>query len=165
MIRLMFFIMIFPIISLANNQTLYYEPRTVILTGIIKILKFPGPPNYTSIKDGDLDETGGYLLLDKPIDVAIDPKVEDSNNQPEKNVALLQLVVRNNLHWKKIKEDNQVQIIGTLFSTLTAHHHARVLVNLNKISVLFQASRQSNKLQLTKEDKQFLKFQHLQSNK
>lgn len=160
MIRLMIFIMLFPIMGLANNQTLYYEPRVVTLTGIIKILKFPGPPNYTSIKDGDSEETGAYLLLEKPIDVAIDSQVNDSNNQPEKNVVLLQLIVRRD----KIKEGNKVQVMGTLFSTLTAHHHARVLVNLNKISILSRVLTNSNPLRLTHEDRQFLKFQHLQAN-
>lgn len=164
MIRLMILIMLFPIMGLANNQTLYYEPRLVTLTGIIKILKFPGPPNYTSIKDGDSEETGAYLLLEKPIDVAIDSQIKDSNNQPEKNVVLLQLVVRNNHYWDKIKEGNKVRVTGTLFSTLTAHHHARVLVNLNKISVLSRVLTKSNQLRLTHEDTQFLKFQHLQAN-
>lgn len=164
MIRLMIFIMLFPIMCLANNQTLYYDPRVVTLAGIIKILKFPGPPNYTSVKDGDLEETGAYLLLEKPIDVAIASQVKDSNNQPEKNVVLLQLVVRNSHHWIKIKEGNKVQVAGTLFSTLTAHHHARVLVNLNKVSVLSRASTKSNKLRLTHEDRRFLKLQHIQTN-
>lgn len=164
MIRLMILIMLFPIMGLANNQTLYYEPRIATLTGIIKILKFPGPPNYTSIKDGDSEETGAYLLLENPIDVAINPQVKDSNNQPEKNIVLLQLVVTDNHYWDKIKEGNKVQVRGTLFSTLTAHHHARVLVNLNKISVLSRVLTKSNQLRLTHEDTQFLKFQHLQAN-
>jgi hypothetical protein len=77
---------------------------------------------------------------------------------------LLQLVVRDNHCWDKIKEGNKVQVTGTLFSTLTAHHHARVLVNLNKISVLSRVLTKSNQLRLTHEDRQFLKFQHLQEN-
>src|SRR5579872_2971040 len=118
MIRLMMFIMLFPIISLANNQILYYAPQTITLTGTIKILTFPGPPNYTSIKDGDSDETGGYLLLDKPINVENSPQAKDSNDQPEENVALLQFVVRDRRHWNKIKEGNKVRVTGVLFSAL-----------------------------------------------
>ncbi|WP_454782623.1 DUF4431 domain-containing protein [Legionella sp. WA2022007384] len=149
--------MLFPIISLANNQTFYYEPNVVELTGIIKILKFPGPPNYTSTKDGDVEETGGYLQLDKPIDVEINPTLKKNNdNQPEKNVSLLQLVVTDKDQWNKIKEGNKVRITGTLFHAHTGHHHARVLINLKEIGVFANQTEHDHKLQLTPEDQPFL---------
>ena len=101
------------------------------------------------------------MLLEKPIDTAIDAEVQDRNNIPEKNVSLLQLIVLDS-HRDKIKEGDKVQITGTLFSTVTAHHHARVLVNLNRVST-FSSLMKSNKLRLTHEDRQFLKFQHMQT--
>ncbi|MCX7115014.1 MAG: hypothetical protein NTW08_03785 [Gammaproteobacteria bacterium] len=54
---------------IAKNKTFFYEPHLTSLTGEIKMLKFPGPPNYTSIKEGDRDETGPYLILTAPIDI------------------------------------------------------------------------------------------------
>ena len=82
--RLLVLILLFPIVTFGNNQVLFYQPKIVTVTGIVKTLKFPGPPNYTSIKEGDLDETGSYLLLEKPIDVEMNPQTETNNEQTEK---------------------------------------------------------------------------------
>lgn len=165
MIRLIIFIMLFSSLSLANNQTLYYEPSTITLTGIIKILKFPGPTNYTSIKDGDANETGSYLFLDRPINIEINSSVKSNNDQPEKNVSLLQLVVGSKRNWNSIQEGYRVRVTGTAFRAITGHHHTRVLLNLEKISLISNTTHQNNQLQLTKEDEKFLKEQHLQPNK
>lgn len=158
--RLLIFIMLFPIVTFANNQILFYEPKIVTVTGVIKTLRFPGPPNYSSIKEGDLDETGSYLLLEKPIDVEMDPQT--NNEQTEKNVVLLQLVVTNNQHRDKIKEGNKVHITGTLFHALTGHHHARILFKINNIRLIKYDPQQDHSLRLTREDRLFLKKQHLQ---
>ena len=37
----------------AANKTVYYEPATVELRGTVETKTFPGPPNYTNIKQGD----------------------------------------------------------------------------------------------------------------
>jgi hypothetical protein len=153
------FIMLFPIVTFASNQTLYYEPKAIEVTGVIKKLKFPGPPNYTSIKNGDAAEIGSYLLLDKPVDIEADPEMgKDNEKQPEKNVSLVQLVVTNQHNLDKIREGNKVRVTGTLFHAITGHHHTRVLINLNKIVILSHQSS-NNKLQITPQDKQFLKHQ------
>ncbi|KTC82296.1 DUF4431 domain-containing protein [Legionella cherrii] len=165
MIRLIIFFMLFPIVVLANNQTVYYEPKTVELIGVLKTLKFPGPPNYTNIKNGDKAETGSYLLLDKPVDVEVSPAAKNStDNPPERNVSLIQLVVTEKNFWRQIKEGNKIRITGTLFHALTGHHHARVLINVKKIDVLSHQSGQDNKQQLTPEDRQFLKQQHVEND-
>lgn len=158
------FIMLLPIIAWAKNQQVYYEPKIVELIGIVTILKFPGPPNYTSIQDGDADETGPYLVLHKPIDVGFDPKLQNDDNMPEKNVTLLQIVVKNKDNWNKIKEGHKVHVVGTLFHALTGHHHARVLIAINKINVLTNYSILNNNLQFSPEDQQFLEHEYLQTD-
>lgn len=122
--------------SIVKNQLVYFEPKSVKLNGMIKMLTFPGPPNYESIKNGDADETGPYLILSNPIDIKLVPRVQIGNDEPEKNVKLIQLVVHHDNDWKKIKEGNYVDVTGTLFHALTGHHHARILLWINKINVL-----------------------------
>ena len=160
--RYLILILLLPVIASARNQQVYYEPQTVELIGVIKILKFPGPPNYTSIKNGDADETGAYLVLNDPINVTTEPKLQNDDNMPENNVKILQLVVKNPKHWNQVKEDNKALIIGTLFHALTAHHHVRVLIDVKNIRVLSKQSITSNELNLTHEDQQFLQYQYLQ---
>lgn len=147
---------------LAKNQLVFFEPKSVVLNGVIKNLTFPGPPNYESIKNGDADETGPYLILDKPIDIKLISGFQIGNDEPEKNVKLIQLVVHNGHDWKKMKEDNYVHITGTLFHALTGHHHARILLWINKIDVLSK-HKVNNKLNVTDEDREFLKYQNLQN--
>ena len=158
---LLLLMLIIPQLSLAN-QTVYFEPRTVELTGTIVTLKFPGPPNYESIKNGDRDETGPYLILNNPIDIKLSSNVQTGNDEPTKNVKLIQLIVLNDSDWDKVKEGNQAHITGTLSSALTGHHHARILLDINKISVVSQRAI-INKLDVTTNDLEFLENQNLQN--
>lgn len=146
---------------IAKNKTVFYEPHLTLLTGAIKMLKFPGPPNYTSIKEGDRDETGPYLILTAPIDIQSNPHIE-GNDTTEKDVKLIQVVVKHKRDWDKIKERNLVEVSGTLFHALTGHHHARVLIMAEKVRVM-DRSTEASTMQLTKEDWQFLEHENLQN--
>src|SRR5205814_7977358 len=95
LIKLLLLLLIFiSPISMARNHLVYFEPKYVELNGVIRTLQFAGPPNYESIKNGDADETGPYLILNNPIDVQLAPKLRSDTDMPEKNVKLLQLVVQ-----------------------------------------------------------------------
>lgn len=142
-ILLLFFI---PPISLAKNQTIYFEPKISQLSGTIAILTVPGPPNYLSIKDGDKAETGAYLVLDKPVDVKLVSKVQMSNDEPESNISIIQLVLENDKDWKKMENGNHVHISGTLFHAMWAHHHTRVLIDAKKIQVISKEKIVNNKV-------------------
>lgn len=158
-------LLIFSSFALAKNQTVYYEPSLVELKGVIKDLKFPGPPNYESIKNGDADEIGAYLILNSPIDVMLPSKLKNDSNdndEPEENVKILQLAVENDSDWTKIKEGNYVQLSGTLFHCLTAHHHTRVLLWVEKVKVLSTQKASGIKLDISNEDQQFISHEHLQ---
>jgi len=89
MIRCFLMVMLIPIAVFAKNKHFYYEPQVIELTGVIKTLKFPGPPNYTSIKEGDADETGPYLLLHDPIDVLASKSTDEAS--PETSVLASKL--------------------------------------------------------------------------
>lgn len=154
---LMFFILyVISPLAIAKNQLVYFEPKIVELSGIIRTLQFPGPPNFESIKNGDANETGPYLILDNPIDIKLIPKSHGDMNEPEKNVKILQLVVVNDNDWSKVKDGHYVHIIGTLFHGFTGHHHARILLRIKKIEVLSKQKISSKKLDITDEDRRYM---------
>lgn len=121
--------------SLAGNQLIHYEPEIVRLEGIVETQVFPGPPNYCCIKDGDRIERGPYLRLDKPADVDLISNAEIFNNEPERNVKIMQIVVWNQDHWKLVKNGNHVEIIGTLYHRSNGHHHSRVLIKTEQVRI------------------------------
>lgn len=125
-----------PILANAKNQVLYFEPKVVELSGFIKTLTFPGASNYESIKNGDAIETAQYLVLNQPYDVRLLPKTQMGNDQAENNVQILELVIRNDNDWPKIKQGNIVQMKGTLFHAIFGHHHTRVLLSCNQVKVV-----------------------------
>lgn len=141
---------------LGKNAVVYYEPKIVELTGVIKMLTFPGPPNYENIYKGDAYETGAYLILKKPINVIQVPHIEMGNDELEKNVKIIQLVVNNNKDWEKIKEGSHVKIKGTIFRAIFAHHHSRVLFEIKSIRRLPEYKIKASDLTITKEDYKFM---------
>lgn len=149
-------------LCIAKNQEVYFEPKNVELTGVIVMLEFPGPPNYESIKNGDKAETGPYLILNNPIDIKPMQNAQTNTDTTTKNVKLLQLVVLNNNDWKDIKQGNYVRVTGTLSSSITGHHHARALLEVKHINVLSKKTIDAKHLDVSDEDKEFLKVQHLQ---
>ncbi|MBI5447362.1 MAG: hypothetical protein HY939_01360 [Gammaproteobacteria bacterium] len=151
-----------PVIAFGMNKIVYFEPEIVELDGVIKTLKFPGPPNYENIKTGDADETGLYIILHNSIDVNLATNSQIENNEPEKNVKLIQILIQNNNDFKKIKDGNIVHVVGVLSSALTGHHHARILLKVNKIKILSMKKTISKMIYVTDEDKKFLKYQYLQ---
>lgn len=160
---LLLFIFFISPFAMANNQIVYFEPTDVTLTGDIITLTFPGPPNYESIKNGDKEETGPYLILTDPIDIKRQPNTQASIDEPQPNVKLLQLVVVNNDDWKHVKHGNHVSVTGTLSSAITGHHHARALLEIKKINVISKQNVDNKQLDtLTDEDKKFLRLQNLQ---
>lgn len=149
----------------ATNQVVSFEPTQVTLKGDIIMLTFPGPPNFESIKQGDKLEKGPYLILSKPIDVQLttSQKSRQEADESQKNVKLIQLVVFNTSDWQRIKQGNKVVVTGTLFSAITGHHHARVLLKVKKIAVLSKQTISNKALEhITHEDKAYLQQQHLQ---
>lgn len=119
----------------AKNPMYRYEPDKVILEGTLELQTFPGPPNYESIKDGDTKETQWYLRLDKVIDVDTNPKDTTGPWDPEKNVKIVQVII-DDKDWKKRGEGKRIRATGTLTHAITGHHHARVLLDIQKMFVL-----------------------------
>lgn len=158
--KMLLVILFFISFSSNANEVVYFDPNSVTLNGTIITLTFPGPPNYESIKKGDKAETGPYLILSNPIDIELPnskSSKRDEIDEPQKNVKLLQLIVINQGDWKNIKEGNNVSVTGTLSSALTAHHHARALLMVNKINVISKQKISNKALDnISDEDKKFI---------
>jgi hypothetical protein len=128
----------FDLVAKPNNKVYFYQPEKVTLTGKLFLKTFPGPPNYESVKNGDIAEKGWYLKLDKKIDVIINEKKrvsENINDEAEKAVDVIQLVLpyegyHEYQRKKNFRIGSKITLRGTLFRRFTGHHHARVLFRL-----------------------------------
>jgi hypothetical protein len=133
---------IFTTLSLASNQVVHYAPKVVTLTGIIKFKTFPGPPGYESVDRGDDEETCPYLLLNHPVDaVALPDDDKSTGSETEKNLKIVQIVANEkNSNWswsnKTKYVGKPVRVTGTLFHSVTGHHHTRVLVEATHFKVV-----------------------------
>ncbi|HEY8459690.1 MAG TPA: DUF4431 domain-containing protein [Blastocatellia bacterium] len=115
---------------LASAQCLKYEPNVVSLSGVIVLETHPGRPNFSSIAEGDEPETIWVLKLEKPICVfaANDIDVEE-RDQKEIQLALSdkQYSQYRNLLGRR------VTVTGSLFHSVSGHHHKTLLLMTRKI--------------------------------
>lgn len=116
------------------NQQLNYEPQVVNVSGTIDLELFPGPPNYESIHKGDASEKVILLKLDTPIDVVPAANEKNELSVPETNINVIQVALMDEKDWKMVKEGEHMCVKGTLFHEHTAHHHATVLISVQKIA-------------------------------
>jgi hypothetical protein len=130
------FLIIGAVFGFGDNKTAYYEPAQVELTGIVNEMLFPGPPNYNSIDNGDVAEYGWYITLDEAVDVKVPNNAgKDTNDMPEDNISLIQIVDGNKKHWKKYKKGNHIKVTGSLFHAIFGHHHASVLIKVKNVEL------------------------------
>ena len=91
---------------------------------------FAGPPNYESIKHGDLKETAIILtLIARTCTTGSDP---DRVDVPEIGIREMQLVIKKAADWKTVRRrmGKRVKVTGTLFHAITGHHLTRVLIDV-----------------------------------
>jgi hypothetical protein len=117
----------------SGGDCLPYEPAQVTLKGKVSLKVFPGPPEYTSVKEGDKPEPAWLLRLAKPICVKADKKDED--NRAEDNVSVIHLVLRGKQfsQLRRLRKKGAVRFTGQLFHALTGHHHAEVLLRVTRM--------------------------------
>jgi hypothetical protein len=108
---------------------LAYGPDTVRLTGTLRELTFPGPPNYEDIAKGDEAETGLYLDALTPFCTA---GGRDADlGEPHSAVTQLQLIADSaGVAALRPHLGRQLEVRGTLLPAHTGHHHAPVLLDV-----------------------------------
>ena len=114
----------------ASAQCLKYEPTIVSVSGTIVRRTYPGPPNYSSIKDGDEPERYWIIRPNKAICVSR----ADDLYPAELHQNEIQLVLDGS-QYKKYRRmlGRKVTAMGTLFHSNTGHHHKKLLLTVNKI--------------------------------
>jgi hypothetical protein len=117
-----------------STECLSYEPTVVKLTGTIVRETFPGPPNYQSTREGDQPETYWILKLASP--VCVDAAKTDDVNRAQADVRSIQLVFPDNAGYKKYKDliSKEVVATGTLFGSISGHHHTAVLLTVKELT-------------------------------
>jgi hypothetical protein len=113
-----------------GSQCLDYEPSIVELTGDLKRVVFPGPPNYESVKEGDEAEPYWVLYLDSAICVNGDPKSDF--NTAECKTKSLQLLTSNYDKYRHLL-GKRVTVKGMLTHSFTGHHHTPVMLGVRDI--------------------------------
>lgn len=120
--------------DVAAQSCFSYESSGTKLAGRIKIMTFPGPPNYESVEKGDQPEVAWVLRLGKPVCVR---KGQDNEfDVAESNVTDIQLVLEPEefTKWRVLARDRYpVVVTGKLFHAHTGHHHTAVLMEVTNI--------------------------------
>jgi uncharacterized protein YecT (DUF1311 family) len=117
----------------SDRSCLSYEPQVVELSGFLDSERFFGPPGYGESPKEDPVEEAWILILDRPICVLASSNFRDANTPPENGVSRIQLVPQGEISsaLKGWKEQN-IMVRGTLFHSHTGHHHAPVLMNVQR---------------------------------
>lgn len=115
----------------------------VTLSGKLTLKLFPGPPEYSSIEDGDradycwvleLDRTSFLLALKTPVkELALD--LADILKRADANGVMLGIDEEMGSNCSRHK-DQQVAVKGSLFHAHTAHHYTPMLMEVKQIKVL-----------------------------
>ena len=121
--------------KISSEPIYYYGSTLTTLTGVIKTVTYPGPPNYESIKAGDQAEPEYILFLDHPISVLPKPGSHGDFEDPYRNVRQLELVTISDSGVHVI-ERKRVRVQGTFFSRHTGHHHTNVLMEVKAIEAI-----------------------------
>ncbi|MBI5078726.1 DUF4431 domain-containing protein [Candidatus Saganbacteria bacterium] len=108
---------------------LEYEPATVTVTGVIHRMLFPGPPEYSSVEEGDMPLWNWILFLEKP--VCVNARPVDTLYEEEYGVMRMQLapVYMDNMseRYKNVL-GKRVAVKGELYHSHTGCHVTKVLI-------------------------------------
>lgn len=122
-----------------RENCLKYEPFEVSLTGTVYSKIYPGPPNYESIKRGDVALRHYFFIPDAPFCTVAEPNDELNGNADDVKVVQFDLIkVRTgNLrsYMKKFKGE-KVRVTGTLSSRIFAYHRTPDLLDVTSIVVV-----------------------------
>jgi hypothetical protein len=116
------------------NEQLHYQPAVVKLSGLLVTEYVYGPPGFGEDPEVDLIDRVWQLRLFAPVDVIGTPG-DDINSESENDVGRVGLV-----NFSKANLiahlGRRFMVEGTLFHSHTAHHHTKVLLEVQKVTRL-----------------------------
>ena len=121
------------------DQEFSSEPL-ITLTGKLGLKQFPGPPEYSSIEDGDradycwileLDKASFLLALNTPVkELNLDVKDILKWSNPSEVMLVLD---KEKESFCRDLEHQQVCVNGHLFHAHTAHHYTPMLLDVKNV--------------------------------
>ena len=105
------------------------QSQPAVLAGRLEIEIFAGPPNYTSVKKGDMPESAYILHLEKPICTKGDGF---SDGKPFSEVHLLPSESNAKLMKSLLRQSVKVRLTGQS-GPETGHHHAPLIATVQSI--------------------------------
>ncbi len=109
----------------AQAACLSYQGR-VRLEGVLERVVLPGPPNYSSVAEGDRAETPFLLRPATPICVTQGSTVQE---EAEHQMPRLQLLLEAGQYQTLVPLlGRRVRLSGQLMHAQTGHHHTAVLL-------------------------------------
>jgi hypothetical protein len=127
--------------SVGSTMDLETFPESLItISGILSRKQFPGPPEYSSIDDGDrvdhcwvleLDKTSFLLALNTPVkELGLDFR----DILRWKNSSEVMLVLNDEVEKAcRMYEGLRVYVVGYLFHAHTVHHYTPMLLDVKKV--------------------------------
>ena len=118
------------VVADSDGVKFHYSPAEESLSGKIFERTFAGPPNYHSVRRGDLPEHVLLLVLAKPIYVSA--LAADQENETAKKVKEVQLVFVDGPQYQEVRHfvSRQLIVTGKMFSAQSGHHHTKVLMEV-----------------------------------
>ncbi|MFJ1490380.1 DUF4431 domain-containing protein [Capnocytophaga canis] len=109
----------------------FYEPSISVISGIIKIKTFFGPPGYGESPEVDAKEEVFILELRNPINLVADEE-DDGFNPAQTNILEVQLTSTSDIKFTNYIDKN-VCLTGSFFGAHTGHHFTDVLMDVAQI--------------------------------
>jgi hypothetical protein len=117
-------------LSAEGATCLHYGGEPVTLSGTLRYRTFFGPPNYGENPTTDSRETQSILYLSAPICVDADPSGDEEAESKQLRVTLVPM---RSIDLKRYV-GKMVRVRGTLFHSITGHHHTPVLMTIQSSS-------------------------------
>lgn len=121
-------------ISKTTEECLNYEPQKVRLEGMLYEKSFPGPPNYTDIKQGDKEEI--FWLIKTPRSFCVNDNGDDWAGKLVNQTDVQLVIMPELIDWYKTKKSflgQRVIVTGTLFPQMSGHHRTEVLITVESL--------------------------------
>lgn len=129
--------------EIGPSQQPYNSPGpSITLTGKLQLKLFPGPPEYSSIDDGDradycwvleLDPPSFLLALNTPVD---ELRLDLSDILRRSNANEVMLTIDEDVRdLCRQCEYRQVAVKGLLFHAHTAHHYTPMLIDVQQLII------------------------------
>lgn len=117
----------------ASSCTELHFGEDVTVGGKLTKRTYAGPPNYQSIRHGDIPERVRILRLDKL--ACLYPLPSDQENETKLNVTEVQLVFLDaeSLQSAQTAPSRHVFVTGQFFSAQSGHHHTPALLEVSSI--------------------------------